>query len=114
MAVLSSEVFLPAGGQGIIAVQIRADDDRARMLVEAINHFDTRLCLRAEREFLRLLQGDCNQPVGVLANINGNTMTIRGQVFPLEATTPNEAAVEGHFEDAERLAAKLLERINAR
>jgi hydroxymethylbilane synthase len=114
MAVLPSEVFLPAGGQGIIAVQIRADDDRARMLVEAINHFDTRLCLRAEREFLRLLQGDCNQPVGVLANINGNTMTIRGQVFRLEATTPNEAAVEGHFEDAERLAAKLLERINAR
>jgi porphobilinogen deaminase len=61
-----------------------------------------------------LLQADCNQPVGVLANINGNTMTIRGQVFQLEATTPNEAAVEGHFEDAERLAAKLLERINAR
>jgi hydroxymethylbilane synthase len=112
--VLPHEVFLPAGGQGIIAVQIRENDDRVRMLVEPLNHLDTRLCLRAEREFLRLLQGDCNQPVGVLANINGNTMTIRGQVFQLEANTPNEAAVEGHFEEAERLAAKLLERINAR
>jgi hydroxymethylbilane synthase len=111
-AILPYEVFLPAGGQGIIAMQIRGNDERARMLVEAVNHFDTRLCLRAEREFLRLLQGDCNQPVGVLANINGNTMTIRGQVFQPEATTPNAAEIEGHFEEAERLAAELLNRIN--
>ena len=113
-AVLPQDIFLPAGGQGIIAMQIRANDDPTRMLVETINHFDTRLCLRAEREFLRLLQGDCNQPVGVLANINGNTMTIRGQVFQPEATTPDEAIVEGHFKEAERLGAELLKRINAR
>jgi hydroxymethylbilane synthase len=113
-AVLPQEIFLPAGGQGIIAVQVRANDDQNRMLVEAINHFETRLCLRAEREFLRLLQGDCNQPVGVLANINGNAMTIRGQVFQPEATIPDEAMVEGHFEEAERLAAELLKRINVR
>ena len=109
---LPRKIFLPAGGQGIIAIQIRADDDRAKMLAEAINDFDTRLCLRAEREFLRLLHADCNQPVGVLATLEGSTMTVRGQIFDLEATTPREATVEGHCEDAEKLAAELLRKIN--
>ena len=94
-AVLPQEIFLPAGGQGVIALQIRAGDDRIKMLVEAVNHFDTRLCLRAEREFLRLLHGDCNQPVGVLALVEGTIIKIRAQVFDLGATQPREAAAEG-------------------
>jgi hydroxymethylbilane synthase len=109
---LPRDVFLPAGGQGVIAIQIRADDDRARMLLEPINDFNTRLCLRAEREFLRLLQGDCNQPVGVLATVNGSTLRLRGQVFALEATTPREGMVEGPGEEAENLAAQLLQQLN--
>lgn len=109
---LPRDFFLPAGGQGVIAMQIRDDDDRARLLLEQINDFDTRLCLRAEREFLRLLHGDCNQPVGVLAMVEGTSMNMRAQVFDLEATTPREAAVEGHSEDAEKLAAELWKRIN--
>jgi hydroxymethylbilane synthase len=111
-APLPQEIFLPAGGQGVIAIQIRSDDDNARMLVELINDFDTRLCLRAEREFLRLLHGDCNQPVGVLAMVEGTLIKIRAQVFDLEATTPREATVEGPSEEAERLAAELLRRIH--
>lgn len=112
--VLPREVFLPAGGQGVIALQIRANDDRVRMLLEPINDFDTRLCLRAEREFLRLLHADCNQPVGVLAIVDGTVLKIRGQIFDLEATTPREATIEGHSEDAEKLAAELLKKINGK
>jgi hydroxymethylbilane synthase len=112
--VLPREIFLPAGGQGVIAMQMRSGDDRVRMLVEPLNDFDTRLCLRAEREFLRLLQGDCNQPVGVLAIVDGTVMKIRGQIFDLEATTPREGSIEGPSEDAEQLAARLLEQINGK
>ena len=112
--VLPQEIFLPAGGQGVIAIQMRSGDDRVRMLVEPLNDFDTWLCLRAEREFLRLLQGDCNQPVGVLAIIDGTVMRIRGQIFDLEATTPREGSIEGPSEDAEQLAARLLEQINGK
>jgi hydroxymethylbilane synthase len=111
---LPREIFLPAGGQGVIALQICTGDDRIRLLLESINHFDTRLCLRAEREFLRLLHGDCNQPVGVLATVDGSIMKIRAQVFDLEATTPRESAVEGASEDAEALAARLFETIHAK
>jgi hydroxymethylbilane synthase len=111
-APLPREIFLPAGGQGVIALQIRSDNEQLRELLDAINDFDTRLSLRAEREFLRLLHADCNQPVGVLANIEGATMKVRGQIFDLGATAPRQGFVEGPSENAERLAAELLQQIN--
>jgi len=112
-AILPRDVFLPAGGQGVIAMQIHSDNERLRDMLDAINDFDTRLSLRAEREFLRLLGADCNQPVGVLAMVEGTTMKIRGQIFDLGATVPRQAVVEGPSEDAERLAAQLLKEIRA-
>lgn len=112
-ALLSPEIFVPAGGQGVVAMQIRSDNQQLREMLEPINDFDTRLSLRAEREFLRLLEADCNQPVGVLATIEGSTMKIRGQIFDLGATAPRQAFVEGPSEDAEKLAARLLEKIRA-
>jgi len=114
VTILPREIFLPAGGQGVIAIQARSDDDCLKELVDPVNDFDTRLCLRAEREFLRLLHGDCNQPVGVLAIVDGASMRIRAQVFEPGATTPREGMIEGPSEDAERLAAELLRQINAR
>ena len=113
-ALLPREIFLPAGGQGVIAMQIRSGDEPLRELVDAITDFDTRLALRAEREFLRLLDADCNQPVGVLAVIDGATMKIRAQIFDLGATAPREGFAEGRSEDAEKLAARLLEQIRSR
>ena len=110
-ALLPQEIFLPAGGQGVIALQARSGDDRVQALIGPLNHFDSRLCLRAEREFLRWLQGDCNQPVGVLAIVEGTLMKIRAQVFDLGATTPREGAVEGPSEDVEKLAAELFRKI---
>ena len=111
-AILPREVFVPAGGQGVIAMQIRTDNEQLREMLDAINDFDTRLSLRAEREFLRLLHADCNQPVGVLATVEGATMKLRGQLFDLEATVPRQGFVEGPSEDAEKLAAELLKQIN--
>jgi hydroxymethylbilane synthase len=112
MTALPQEIFLPAGGQGVIALQMRSGDDRTRELVDPLNHFNTRLCLRAEREFLRLLHADCNQPVGVLATIKGSVMKVRAQIFDPEATTPDEATIEGPIEDAEQLAAQLFKQIH--
>jgi hydroxymethylbilane synthase len=112
-AILPGEIFVPAGGQGIIAMQIRSDDEKLRELAAATNHFDTRLSLRAEREFLRLLDADCNQPVGIAAVIKESTMKIRGQIFDIGATTPREGHCEGRREDAEKLAAQLFEKIRA-
>jgi hydroxymethylbilane synthase len=110
---LPREIFLSAGGQGIITMQIRADDERGRAIVDLVNDRETLLCLRAEREFLRLLHGDCNSPVGVLATVKDGVMKLRGQLFGQGWGGPREAEVEGEVEDGEGLAAQLLRRINA-
>src|SRR5262249_53918567 len=110
-ALLPLEIFVPAGGQGVIALQMRSDDEQLRDLVEAVNDPDTRLSLRAEREFLQLLHADCNQPVGVVAIVHGSTMKMRAQIFDLGATTPREAVIEGPSEDAEKLATQLIAQV---
>jgi hydroxymethylbilane synthase len=113
LELLPSEIFLPAGGQGIIALQIRSNDQRARMIVDLVNDRETLLCLCAEREFLRLLRGDCNSPVGVLAKIDDGKMKLHAQVFDQALAAPHEGKVVGNGADGERLAAQLLRQINA-
>ena len=110
--ILLSEIFLPAGGQGIIALQIRADNESIRAVVQPVNDRETLLCLRAEREFLRVLQGDCNSPVGVLATTKSGNMKMRAQVFQDGSGAPRAGRVEGRCDDCERLAAELLRQIN--
>jgi len=113
--ILPRAEFLPAGGQGVIALQLRSDDDKAKALTERVNHLETLLCLKAEREFLRLLQGDCNSPVGVLATMDGKTMKMRAQIFESDAREPRAGEVEGTIEEgAEQLAVRLMEQINGR
>jgi hydroxymethylbilane synthase len=112
VSVLDPDVFIPAGGQGIIAMQVRADDQQSRSLVEAISDSSTELCLRAEREFLRKLHADCDQPVGVIASSNGNIMRLSGQIFESEMTTPQSAIVQGPAGQPEQLAAELIRRLH--
>ena len=104
--------FLPAGGQGVIAMQVRSDDENAKAMVRATNDDETLLCLCAEREFLRLLQGDCGSPVGVVATTSGATMILRAQVFDPPRIEPRIACVEGEATLEKKLARELWEAIN--
>ena len=108
---LLPEIFLPAGGQGIIALQSRAYDKIAKTLLESVNNRETLLCLQAEREFLSGLHGDCNSPVGVHATITNGKMKMRAQVFEGESPTPRQAEAEGARDEGLRLATELLRRI---
>jgi hydroxymethylbilane synthase len=109
---LAVDDFVSAGGQGIIALQIRSGDTVNGALVEAVNHRDTLVCLEAEREFLRLLDGDCGSPIGVLATVNGSTMTMRAQVFVPPRVEPRTARVEGDTASPVKLARELWEALN--
>ena len=111
--ILPLEIFLPAGGQGIIALQIRSDDQNTKALLGPVSDRETLLCLQAEREFLRRLHGDCNLPVGVHATISNGKMKLRAQVFQGESSSPRQAEIEGDADDGERLAAELVEGLPA-
>jgi hydroxymethylbilane synthase len=106
--ILSHEIFLPAGGQGIIAVQVRTDDQSTKAVVDRVNDRGTLLCLEAEREFLRGLQADCNCPVGVIAKIENDKVKMRAQVFLQGAVAPRQGRVEGAPHDRDRIVAELL------
>jgi hydroxymethylbilane synthase len=112
--ILSADDFVSAGGQGIIALQVRRDDRRAQRLVEAVDDRVTHLCLRAEREFLRLLNGDCDSPVGAYARIEDAELTLRAQVFETDKSAPRVGTAAGATEDPERVAVKLVEQLYGR
>ncbi len=105
--VLSPQQFVPSGGQGVIALQTRAEETAVASVVD---HAPTHLCLRAEREFLRLLQGDCDLPVGALAlSVNGQ-IELSAQLFT-EQIEPKMASAFGT--DPERVAAQVFSQIDA-
>lgn len=106
--ILPRETFLPAGGQGIIALQIRADDQSTKAMLDPINDRETLLCLEAERGFLRRLHADCNFPVGVLATISHGKLKVRAQVFEGKSSAPREAEVQGAPGESKTLAAELF------
>jgi hydroxymethylbilane synthase len=108
---LSEEDFVPAGGQGVIALQIRRNDERLRRLARAISDQSTLLCLRAEREFLRLLEGDCDLPVGVHATMTNEKLRLQAQVFAEGTLAPQVGAVTGESAQPEKLAAALMEKL---
>ena len=108
---LSEEDFVPAGGQGVIALQIRRNDERMQRLARAISDQPTLLCLRAEREFLRLLEGDCDSPVGVHATMRNEKLRLQAQVFAEGALAPQAGAVTGESAQPEKLAAALMEKL---
>ncbi len=64
---LDAPDWLPAAGQGAIAIQIRSDDDRLRGILAPLDHGPTSLATRAERSFLAALEGGCQVPIGALA-----------------------------------------------
>jgi hydroxymethylbilane synthase len=75
-----TEEMLPAVGQGVIAIQCRADDTETRALLSKVDHAPTRAAITAERAFLRRLGAGCRLPVGAYAELNGSSLRLRAFV----------------------------------
>ena len=82
--VFSLSEIIPSAGQGTIALQCRKDDLGIIQLLEAINHTPTNICVNAERDVLKVLDGDCETPVGVNAKIQNNKLNIVTELFSLD------------------------------
>lgn len=100
----SVEEMLPAAGQGILAVQARADFDPA--CLREFNDPDSRDCLLAERAFVRALDGGCSSPVAAYATIEGAALTLRGLYVDSQGEACRQT-ISGPREQGERLGAAL-------
>jgi hydroxymethylbilane synthase len=94
--------FVPAPGQGTLALEIRADDHRTRASIDSLNHAPTFAALRAERAAVRVLEASCHTPVGIHARDG----TIRGFVGLPDGSA--WVADEVPTEDGEELARRML------
>ena len=105
--------FLPAPGQGAIAVEIRAGDGRLAALLRPLHDEPTALAVRAERAVLEALGGGCHMALGALARVEADGLTLEALVFDAPGLPPKYASVTGGTDDPESLgravAAKLHE-----
>jgi hydroxymethylbilane synthase len=93
---LDAPDWLPAAGQGAIAVQVRADDARVRELAEAMNDPSTMRAVQAERAFLAALEGGCQVPIGALAvpGEGGGGPMLHGLIADIQGTRVVRGAIE--------------------
>jgi hydroxymethylbilane synthase len=98
------EHLLPAIGQGAIALQSRADRPEITEILQKIDHLETHLAIRAERELQRLLSGDCAMPVGVRTRIVEAHLTMEAVLFGAESEQPKRSKAEGEAGRPEEVA----------
>jgi hydroxymethylbilane synthase len=83
---LSPEEFLPAVSQGVIGVCARAGDEAALGWLRALDDRGARLAVSAERALLRRLEGGCQVPLGALAELRGDTLSLQAAVCALDGS----------------------------
>ena len=78
--------FIPSAGQGIVALQCRKDDTEIVSILNKVNHRETYNCAIAERNVLKVLEGDCETAVGVHASLNKDKISIVSELFSLDGS----------------------------
>ena len=82
--IFSIEEIIPSAGQGIIALQCRNNDIEIISVLDAINDKETSLRAHAERNVLKVLEGDCETAIGTHATIEGDQITLQAELFSLD------------------------------
>jgi hydroxymethylbilane synthase len=113
-AVLAVDDFLPAVGQGIIAIESRIADTRTRELLAAIDHAETATALAAERAFLAELDGSCRTPIAGYARIAAGHLDFRGLIAKTDGSQTFETTRAGFPGDAAALGADAGRELKAR
>lgn len=108
---LSLNEFIPAVGQGSVAIECSREMDKEKMqqVRTLLNHPNTETCLLAERAFLRRLQGGCSVPVFGLATLENDTVSMTGGVVSLDGQTLLKHTMSGSSIHPENVGIQLAE-----
>ena len=82
--IFSTREIIPSVGQGVVALQCRKNDSEIIKLLDKVNHKLTNICVIAERQFLKVLEGDCETPVGAIANLVGDQINLEAELFSID------------------------------
>jgi hydroxymethylbilane synthase len=106
--------WLPAAGQGAIAIQVRSDDSRMRDLLGPLDHQPTSIATRAERAFLAALEGGCQVPIGALVSEVRSPPTLYGMLSDLSGRHIVRGSRELDLDDPEATGEALAAEIRSR
>lgn len=104
--------FLPAPGQGAIAIEVREEDNHAAEVVAVIDHRETAAAVRAERAVLRELGGGCHSALGALGTVQGDVLRLRAVLFDGPGAPPKHAVLEGSATDPEGLGKAVARKLH--
>jgi hydroxymethylbilane synthase len=110
---LAADEWLPAPGQGAIAVECRTDDFATCEFLAAIDHAPSRTAVMAERALLAALGGNCHSPIAVLTRCDGDELMMHAALFSPDGAEQVDAQARFAISDIAgpgRLAAQLLDR----
>lgn len=110
---LSLEEFIPAVGQGSVAIEVHESLDPAKKLKVSgiLNHVETSDCLKAERAYLKTMDGGCSIPVFGLATLTDDGIYIKGGIISLDGKQRILKEKSGPVEEAEHLGIQLANEV---
>jgi len=111
---LSTELSLPAIGQGAIGIECRQGDNEIEALIAVLNDDDTATRIIAERAMNHRLEGGCQVPIGGHATLDDGTLTLRGLVARSDGSEVISGSVSGSIDQAESLGIELADDLLSR
>jgi len=110
----STDDFIPAPGQGALAIVARRDNLKVIEILRSVEHLPTRAEAEAERELVRILEETSKVPVGGLAAVRGNQIQVKACVLSLDGKERLSATRTGNSADGTRLAQEIGEELLAK
>ena len=108
---ISPELCLPAVTQGTLGIEYFENDKETFEIIKVLNHRDSEIRSIAERAMNHRLEGGCQVPIGVFAELDGDKISIRGLVAELDGSVVLTASIEGDKKDAKALGIALGEKL---
>ncbi|MEP2921484.1 MAG: hydroxymethylbilane synthase [Sulfitobacter sp.] len=108
---IETDVMLPAVAQGAIGIERRVDDMRVAEMLEAVHDVPTGQRLDAERAFLLALDGSCETPIAGLAELDGGTLHLRGEVLRPDGSEALSDAVSCAIEDGAQAGTQMAQKL---
>jgi hydroxymethylbilane synthase len=103
----STSEIIPCAGQGVIALQCRNNDEELIELLKKVNHQPTYNSIKAERNVLKVLEGDCETAVGAFASIEGDKINLEVELFSLDGSKRFHLKSSENIDKAEELGIEM-------
>jgi hydroxymethylbilane synthase len=104
---LPVDISIPAIGQGALGIESRVDDNETNQLIDFFNHPETDWAVRAERAFLKRLEGGCQVPIACHGTVSGELLTLTGFVSDCDGVRCLKKTVTGPVHEAEKIGGSL-------